>query len=177
MASSTEPARTTLVLGGARSGKSRFALGLAEAAPGPRVYVATAEGLDAEMRERIARHRAERGAAWATVEEPVELAARLPELARRYPVVLVDCLTLWVSNLLHADAARAEERLGGLVEALAAAAAARVILVANEVGMGIVPEAPLTRAFRDLAGRLNQMVAAAAGEVFLVAAGIPLKLK
>jgi adenosylcobinamide kinase/adenosylcobinamide-phosphate guanylyltransferase len=168
---------SALVLGGARSGKSRFALDLAGAAPGPRVYVATAEGRDDEMRARIARHREERGAAWETVEEPLELAARLPQLARRYPVILVDCLTLWVSNLLHADPGGAEARLGALVPALGACGGSRVVLVSNEVGMGIVPESALARSFRDLAGRLNQLVAGAAAEVHLVTAGIPLRLK
>jgi len=168
---------SVLVLGGARSGKSRFALGLAAAAPGPRAYLATAEALDDEMRERIARHREERGGDWTTVEEPLDLPGRLAKLAAGHGAVIVDCLTLWVSNLLHADPAGAEARFDDLVAALPAAGGAKVVLVANEVGMGIVPENPLARRFRDLAGRLNQQVAAAAGEVHLVVAGIPLRVK
>jgi adenosylcobinamide kinase/adenosylcobinamide-phosphate guanylyltransferase len=162
-----------LLLGGARSGKSRIAQTRAEALPGELVYIATGEALDAEMAERIARHRAERGARWRTVEAPLDL----PEAIRRegVGVLLVDCLTLWLSNLIlgEHDIAAATDRL------LAALDTARstVLLVSNEVGMGIVPENALARRFRDEAGRLNQRVAAAADEVLLVAAGLPLRMK
>jgi adenosylcobinamide kinase/adenosylcobinamide-phosphate guanylyltransferase len=166
--------RHRLVLGGARSGKSRHALALAEAIGPARVLVATAEAGDAEMAERIARHRAERGPGWRLVEAPLELAAALDGLGAA-DVAVVDCLTLWLSNLLLAgrDPEPAAEAL------LAALARARlpVILVSNEVGLGLVPETPLGRTFRDAQGRLNQRVAAAVGAVDFVAAGIALALK
>ncbi len=156
-----------LVLGGARSGKTGHALALAEAVGARRVYVATAEAGDAEMAERIARHRAERGAGWRTVEAPLELAAALGEAG---DVVLVDCLTLWLSNLMLAGR-DVEAATAGLLAALEGAAVP-VVLVSNEVGMGLVPETPLGRAFRDAQGRLNQRVAAAVARVDFVVAGV-----
>jgi adenosylcobinamide kinase / adenosylcobinamide-phosphate guanylyltransferase len=165
----------TLVLGGARSGKSRYAEALIEEAAPEALYLATAEALDDEMRARIRHHRARRGARWTTREAPLDLAAALVELARPERPVLVDCLTLWLSNLLIAgrdvDAATA-----GLLATLPRLAGP-VVLVANEVGLGIVPDNALARAFRDHAGRLNQAVAAEAQRVVLVAAGLPLVLK
>jgi adenosyl cobinamide kinase/adenosyl cobinamide phosphate guanylyltransferase len=167
----------TLVLGGARSGKSRYAEGLLAALPPPWQppwgYIATAEAGDEEMAERIDAHRARRGAAWKTVEAPVELAEALV-LCNRMPV-LVDCLTLWLSNLLLAGADM-ESEIGRLERALSAAAAP-VVLVANEVGSGIVPEHPLGRKFRDLQGVLNQRIAARADHVVLMVAGLPLVIK
>jgi len=165
-----------LVLGGARSGKSRHAEGLLEAMPGARrVYVATGAAGDAEMAARIAAHRARRGDGWSTVEAPHDLAGTIAREAAPGAAVLVDCLTLWLSNLLLAgadlDAARR-----ALLDALAAARGP-VVCVANEVGLGIVPDNALARAFRDAAGRLNQDVAAAADRVVFVAAGLPLVLK
>lgn len=164
----------TLVLGGARSGKSAHAERLCERAAA-RLYLATAEAGDDEMAERIRRHRARRGPAWTTVEEPVELAAALGRYAAPDRPVLVDCLTLWLSNVMAAgrDVGAERERLVGAL----AATAGPVVLVSNEVGLGLVPETPLGRAFRDEAGRLNQAVAAVAGRVVFVAAGIPLTLK
>lgn len=164
-----------LVLGGARSGKSRFAQGRAEALTGELVYLATAQAFDNEMRERIASHRADRGARWSTVEAPLELAETITACSTPETVVLVDCLTLWASNLLLAeqDPAAATE---GLVRAILAAGGP-VILVANEVGLGIVPDNALARRFRDVAGRINQEVAAAADEVVMMVAGLPLVLK
>lgn len=163
----------TLVLGGARSGKSAYAERLL--AGGPALYLATGQPGDAEMAERIRRHRERRGPAWATVEEPLELAAALDRHARPERPVLVDCLTLWLSNLLLAgrdlDAARA-----GLVQALPGLAGP-VVLVSNEVGLGIVPDNALARRFRDEAGRLHQEVAAIARRVVFVSAGLPLMLK
>jgi adenosylcobinamide kinase/adenosylcobinamide-phosphate guanylyltransferase len=159
-------------LGGARSGKSAYAERLIESARMPALYIATATAGDAEMAARIAAHQARRGALWSTQEAPLELAAALGAADRP---ALVDCLTLWVANLMHAgrDVAAEGERL---VAALAARRAA-VTLVANEVGLGIVPDNALARAFRDHAGRLNQRIAAAADSVVFIAAGLPLTLK
>lgn len=165
--------RVSLVLGGARSGKSRFAEQLADAHDGPRNYIATAEAFDAEMTARIARHRAEReGRGWTTLEAPLDPAAALTALRG---FVLLDCVTVWLGNLMHHGRAIAAE-----VDALLAAVAAspaRIVLVSNEVGLSIVPENALARRFRDEQGLANQRLAAVADEVFLVAAGLPLKLK
>ena len=163
----------TFVVGGARSGKSRYAEGLIAALPPPWTYVATAEALDAEMSERIGAHRARRGSQWRTIEAPRDLAAALTASATT--PVLIDCLTLWLSNLMlagadiDAETARLEQALD--------AAKAPVIVVANEVGSGIVPERALGRKFRDLQGVLNQHIAARADRVVLVVAGLPLVLK
>lgn len=164
-----------LVLGGARSGKSRYAQARAEALGGDLVYVATAQALDAEMDERIARHRADRGAAWSTVEAPLDLTAAIRAGDHPERVLLVDCLTLWTTNLLLADR-DIDAATGDLVTAIADAACP-VILVANEVGLGIVPDNALARRFRDEAGRVNQRIAAAVDEVMFVAAGLPLRFK
>ena len=164
-----------LVLGGARSGKSRYAQSRAEALDGELVFVATAQALDDEMAERIARHRDDRGSRWSTLEAPVELAAAIHDEARPGQVLLIDCLTLWTSNLLLADRDIAAAT-GELVDAIGQARGT-LIFVANEVGLGIVPDNALARRFRDEAGRVNQQVAAAAGEVVFVAAGLPLRLK
>ena len=165
----------TLVLGGARSGKSAHAESLVEGVPGGRVYLATATAGDAEMTARIAEHRARRGDGWTTVEEPLDLAGALAENAIAGRTVLVDCLTLWLSNIM-ADERDVEAATDRLVEALAGAGGP-IVLVSNEVGLGIVPDNALARAFRDHAGRLNQVVAAAADRVIFVAAGLPLTLK
>ena len=167
--------RIHLILGGARSGKSRYAQGLAEAFGGALVYVATGQALDAEMAERIARHRADRGPRWSTVEAPLELPAIVDAESRGGRLLLIDCLTLWTSNLMHAGRDVAAET-ARLVEALNGAAGP-VILVANEVGLGIVPDHALARAFRDVAGRMNQSIAAAADDVSFIAAGLPVRLK
>lgn len=164
-----------LVLGGARSGKSRFAQTQAEALPGELVYLATAQAFDDEMRERIARHRADRGARWSTVEAPLELAEAITACSSPDKVVLVDCLTLWASNLMLAEQ-DTEAATEVLVRALSAARGP-VILVANEVGLGIVPDNALARRFRDVAGEINQAVAGSADSVIFVAAGLPLVLK
>lgn len=164
-----------LVIGGARSGKSRYAQARAELAGDRPIFVATAEAFDDEMTERIARHRADRDARWRTVEAPRELARAIDSLSGDGNVVLVDCLTLWLSNLLLADAdlGRAGEELCGAIGRFQG----RIILVSNEVGMGGVPGNALARRFGDAAGRLNQSVAAIADEVVLLAAGLPLTLK
>ena len=163
----------TFILGGARSGKSARAQALAEAAGETRLYIATAEALDAEMEARIARHKADRGGGWRTVEAPLELVAAMD--AADAPVLLVDCLTLWLSNLMHHER-DVEAESDALCKSLGRFEG-EVILVSNEVGLGLVPETPLGRAFRDAQGRLNQRVAAACDVVEFVAAGLPLRLK
>jgi adenosylcobinamide kinase/adenosylcobinamide-phosphate guanylyltransferase len=176
--------RIILITGGCRSGKSAFALRLAESLPGRRAYVATCQPMDDEMRERIRKHRQARAETqWETVEEPVHLAQGLAH-ARRYDVVLVDCLTLWVSNLMEKARQKGadvnEEHLAQRCEEVLAACRAHpgtILLVTNEVGMGIVPQNALARLFRDLIGRCNQIIAAAADRVTLMSCGIPIPLK
>lgn len=164
------------VLGGARSGKSRFAEERTCAfAAKEKVYVATAECRDEEMESRIALHRARRGADWNTIEAPHRLAETLSAEANGDRAILVDCLTLWLTNRLLAGA-DLETEYDGLAAALEAAAGP-VVLVSNEVGLSIVPENALARRFRDEAGRLNQTIAAVANEAWFVAAGLPLRLK
>jgi adenosylcobinamide kinase / adenosylcobinamide-phosphate guanylyltransferase len=188
---------TTLVLGGARSGKTRRALALAEPFP-DRFYIATAEALDAEMRERIAHHRQERGEGWTTIEAPLDLPGAIAALPPGAAAV-ADCLTLWLSNLMGAGR-NVADATSDLLDAIAVCPATLVppserklrpelgkidanqragglVLVSNEVGLGLVPETPLGRAFRDAQGRLNQAVAARADIVEFVAAGLPLRLK
>jgi adenosylcobinamide kinase / adenosylcobinamide-phosphate guanylyltransferase len=165
--------RVTLVTGGARSGKSRYAEGLAVACPPPWTYVATAEAGDDEMAARIAAHRARRADGWTTVEAPRDLAAALA--ARDSGPTVVDCLTLWLSNLMMADADTAAE-FDRLIRVLGQAGPP-LILVSNEVGFGIVPENALARRFRDLQGQLNQRIAACADRVVLVVAGLPVVVK
>jgi adenosylcobinamide kinase / adenosylcobinamide-phosphate guanylyltransferase len=164
----------TLVLGGARSGKSRHAESLIAALPPPWIYLATAAAGDAEMAERITLHRARRGKDWQTIEAPHDLAAALTGAASNAPL-LVDCLTLWLSNLMLAEA-DVEAETAHLETALASRRAP-VILVSNEVGAGIVPDNALARRFRDLQGRLNQRMAARADRVVLMVAGLPLVVK
>ena len=170
----------TLVLGGARSGKSTHAEKLATGTlfggtPRPAVYVATAEAGDVEMATRIMAHRARRGAAWTTFEEPLKLAETIEAAAAHGQPILVDCLTLWLSNLLHVGA-DLDEAADDLVRALDDCAVP-VVMVSNEVGLGIVPDTPLGRTFRDAQGRLNMRLAARADRVILMAAGLPLTMK
>ena len=168
-------ARTLLVLGGARSGKSAYAQKLAEAHGRERLYLATAARGDEEMVARIARHRADRGQGWTTLEEPIEVSAALLAHAQPSRVVVVDCLTLWLSNLMLAG-----RNPGPALMALADAMGrltGPAILVSNEVGMGIVPDHKLGREFRDWQGRVNREIAAACDVVIFVAAGLPLQLK
>ncbi|MEJ2458647.1 MAG: bifunctional adenosylcobinamide kinase/adenosylcobinamide-phosphate guanylyltransferase [Novosphingobium sp.] len=163
------------VIGGARSGKSRHAQARMEALPGQLAFIATAQAFDAEMEDRIARHRADRSPRWETFEAPVDLPGAIRNAAQSANAVLVDCLTLWLSNLGLAEC-DVEAMTKDLVSTLQDYSIP-VALVANEVGMGIVPENALARRFRDEAGRLNQHIAALAEEVVLVAAGLPLTLK
>jgi adenosylcobinamide kinase/adenosylcobinamide-phosphate guanylyltransferase len=167
--------RLTLVLGGARSGKSRYAEGLVRRLPPPWIYVATAEALDEEMQARIADHAARRGDGWTTIESPLDLAAPITAHGGSGRPVLVDCLTLWLSNVLLAGKPVPAE-CDRLCAALSAAQGPLVI-VSNEVGLGIVPETKLGRDFRDAQGRLNAEVAALADHVVFMAAGLPLIMK
>lgn len=164
----------TLALGGARSGKSRFAESLVLASGLRPVYVATAGAGDAEMAARIAAHRARRGSAWTTVEEPLDIAGAASGVAEG-SAVLVDCLTLWLANLMAAGR-DPDAECAALLAALGAARAP-VVCVANEVGLGIVPDNPLARRFRDAAGAANRRIAAAADRVWFVVAGLPQRLK
>lgn len=164
----------TLVLGGARSGKSRYAEQLLAGQAAP-IYLATGQSFDDEMRQRIALHKERRGAQWQTIEEPLFLAGVLTRLSRRDNPILVDCLTLWLSNLMgvNADVSAACDHLLQALEALPG----DVVLVSNEVGFGIVPGNKVARDFRDHAGILHQRIAAIADKVVFVAAGLPLILK
>jgi len=164
-----------LILGGARSGKSTLAERRAHAAEGPVTYIATAQAGDAEMRARIEAHRARRPREWQTVEEPTALAQALRAHAAPDRVVVVDCLTLWLANLLEADE-RFESERDALLEALPTLVG-EIVLVSNEVGLGIVPDSSLARRFRDAQGWLNQAVAERCERVTFVAAGLPLTLK
>jgi adenosylcobinamide kinase/adenosylcobinamide-phosphate guanylyltransferase len=166
----------TLILGGARSGKSRRAEQLAAESGLDVVYLATSEAFDDEMRERIARHRADRaGRGWTTVEEPRDLAGTLTREARDGRIVIVECLTTWLGNLMVHD--RDVAAAGDAVVDWCGAPTGPVVFVANEVGWGIVPDNPMGRAFRDHAGRLHQRIAERATRVELVVAGIPLAMK
>jgi adenosylcobinamide kinase/adenosylcobinamide-phosphate guanylyltransferase len=176
--------RRILVLGGARSGKSAFAERLATECGEPVMYVATATAGDEEMAERIARHRADRPSAWTTIEVQTQVAAQVAAALRQQghasffsgPTVLVEDLTLLLSNLMAEDVAQAESHARDELQGLLTLDA-HVILVSNEVGMGIVPVQPLGRVFRDALGRLNQQAASACDEAYLLVAGLPLKLK
>lgn len=167
-------AKSILITGGARSGKSVFAEGITLSLADPAIYIATAEALDAEMSDRIARHRARRGPQWHTIAEPLDLARALKDSDGGLPR-LVDCVTLWVSNLMHAqrDPVAAAEEICALLPDLQSP----VILVTNEVGSGIVPDNALARAYRDAAGLCNQHLGRACDEVWLVVSGQALKVK
>lgn len=169
--------RSILVLGGARSGKSRFAEGVARDSGLDRFYLATGRAWDDEMRARIAAHKADRsGDGWTTHEEPLDLVGALKALDKPDSVILVDCLTLWVTNLMMEEG-RDVDADGAALAASLKKLEATIIFVSNEVGLGIVPENKMARAFRDHAGRLHQAIAAQAAEVYFVAAGLPLKMK
>ncbi len=171
--------QVALVLGGARSGKSRYGLSLAEALPAPRLFLATGEARDAEMTARIMAHQAERGPGWETREEPLRLPEALGEAQGRYGAILVDCLTMWLANLMLREDVSEEEikAAGGRLLDLLARSATPTIFISNEVGLGIVPESPLARKYRDWLGWLHQQAARAADLVVLVVAGLPVILK
>ena len=171
--------RLIFVTGGARSGKSRFAQELADGIRGNKVFIATAEALDEEMQARIEIHKQERPSGWDTIEEPRKLSRAIMSCDGKYEVVLIDCVTLWVSNLLANDGFTGQDIVKELKTVLNTSKSikATVIMVSNEVGSGIVPDKKLSRLFRDIIGNANQEMSFTADEVYLVVAGMPLKLK
>ncbi|BEH11537.1 bifunctional adenosylcobinamide kinase/adenosylcobinamide-phosphate guanylyltransferase [Geobacter sulfurreducens subsp. ethanolicus] len=171
-------AQIIFITGGARSGKSRLAEELAARRGAPLGYLATGSAGDGEMAERIARHRTRRGDSWTTIEEPLALAESLAAHDGRFAAILVDCVTLWLSNLLFSldDPARVLKEVELLTRTFSTLRTP-LIIVSNEVGMGIVPENRLARQFRDLAGEANERIAAAADEVYVTFSGLPLRLK
>ena len=172
-----ERSKLILVLGGAASGKSQAALDLAGQA-GPRAFVATGQALDREMASRIERHRSTRSADWETVEVPVDIAAWVNKNSKSYQSIVIDCITLWLSNLrgLRLSDLAVSEATADLLQTIRTTRA-RVVIVSNELGLGLVPATKAVRVFRDLAGRINQQVAAEADEVYLTISGLPLRLK
>ena len=176
-------AQKILILGGARSGKSEHALKLAQEFTGAGhnplakgIFIATAQALDEEMAQRISRHKEQRGDAWECLEEPVDLAGAIRGITSAPPVVVIDCLTLWISNLLLQHPDTYSSRIDSFYAALETCGFP-VIMVSNEVGLGIVPGDPLARQFRDVAGRVHQRTARICDTVFFISAGIPVKLK
>jgi adenosylcobinamide kinase/adenosylcobinamide-phosphate guanylyltransferase len=171
--------RLIFVTGGARSGKSNFAQRLAHSKKGSTVFIATAEALDDEMRQRIATHRRARPSEWDTVEEPRHLGEAVQKCAGAYDIVLVDCLTLWISNLLTNNPLPETEIVREVKSLIRSCKteSSTVIIVSNEVGMGIVPMNSLTRLYRDIVGSANQDIASEADEVYLVVSGISMKIK
>ncbi|GAB6157541.1 bifunctional adenosylcobinamide kinase/adenosylcobinamide-phosphate guanylyltransferase [Desulfotomaculum varum] len=185
---SLQQGKLILVLGGSRSGKSRFAENLAQQLGEKVLYIATATVYDEEMARRVQSHRSRRPAVWDTVEEPLQIIEVIQKQANRYHAMLLDCLTLWLTNLLLTDnmpdpgrtAPEQEKYILNKVTQLVEASrrcGSSVLVVSNEVGLGIVPETPLGRTFRDIAGSANQMIAHFADEVYFVAAGLPITLK
>ncbi|MBA4349311.1 MAG: bifunctional adenosylcobinamide kinase/adenosylcobinamide-phosphate guanylyltransferase [Thermodesulfovibrio sp.] len=167
----------TFIFGGARSGKSRIALSKASGMSGRRAYIATAQALDDEMKERIERHKKERPGDWMTFEEPINISSLVKDIHPEYDIILIDCLTLWLSNIMHTTSDM-EKEIKNLIHTLRITHhSLRIYIVSNEVGQGIVPDNELSRRFREMAGELNQKIAEIADEVFLVTAGIPLKIK
>lgn len=172
------------IIGGARSGKSSFALNEASKIKGQKAYIATAEALDSEMKVRIERHKKDRGNNWDTYEEPLKIAEIFREIKDKYNVIVIDCLTLWLSNLVSRNSDIIYE-IEKFINALRITPAyrtgrhyaLRIYIVSNEVGMGIVPDNEIAREFRDMTGVLNQKIAEIADEVYVVTAGIPVKIK
>ncbi len=178
----TEPEKrpgSYLIVGGAKSGKSCYAQALAESYPAPRLFIATAEPFDEEMKEKIKIHKSQRGESWETIEEPLEIEKTIRENGNKFPVILLDCITLWISNLiLRKDLTVSDfkARLRDLKLAIRDASAT-VIVVSNEVGMGIVPESAVSRKFREFAGLANQQLAMVSDKVVLCVAGLAIFLK
>ncbi|MFH1478463.1 MAG: bifunctional adenosylcobinamide kinase/adenosylcobinamide-phosphate guanylyltransferase [Candidatus Omnitrophota bacterium] len=170
--------KITFILGGARSGKSGFALKMAKEKTKKAAFVATCQALDKEMKERIRLHKKQRPKSWKTFEEPKNIASLLKRINLKYDVVIIDCLTLLISNLMLDGKSQKdiEKEISGILAALNKNRS-RSIIVSNEVGLGIVPESRLGRDFRDIAGRMNQIVAKEANEVFFMASGLPIKIK
>ncbi|MBP2445424.1 bifunctional adenosylcobinamide kinase/adenosylcobinamide-phosphate guanylyltransferase [Rhizobium leguminosarum] len=171
----TASSNTVFILGGARSGKSRFAESLVVSTGLDRHYLATGRAWDEEMQARIGQHRADRGPSWTTHEEPLDLVGTLAAIDGQGRVVLIDCLTLWITNLMMEERDMAAE-FTALTDFLSQAKA-QLVFVSNEVGLGIVPDNRMAREFRDHAGRLHQSIAAKVAEVYFIAAGLPLKMK
>jgi len=165
-----------LVLGGARSGKTGFAERLCMRSGARPAYLATAQALDDEMRDRVRTHKQQRGGAFATIEEPLDLSGALSRAARDHDAILVDCLTLWITNMIVANQ-NVAEAVDGLISTLGRISTARVILVSNEVGLGIVPDNAMARMFRDLAGSAHQRLAEICDDAYFIVAGLPLVLK
>ncbi len=166
------------IVGGVRSGKSRFAVELVRALPGPKAYLATAQALDKEMSERIRKHKASRPAGWHTLEEPLEIAGAIENHGDGLGAILLDCVTLWLSNTLMAG--WSEDKILAETERLlrlARASRSSLVIVSNEVGWGIVPEHPAARLFRDLSGSIHQKIAREADEVYFMICGLPQKIK
>ncbi len=170
--------RFVLVTGGRRSGKSSYALNLGESLGDKKLFIATAQALDKDMEERIARHKAERGNGWETMEVPVNISDAI-KTSSIYDVVLIDCLTLWLSNLMHEGNPKEKDIIEKIDALVTTSIMARpvIILISNEVGLGIIPDNPLARKFSDLAGTMNQKVAAAADMVVMTLSGIPMIIK
>ncbi len=167
--------RIVFITGGARSGKSRFVLKEASGVSGKKAFIATAQALDDEMKQRIERHKLERGDGWDEYEEPLKIVDVIRNIEGKYSVIAIDCLTLWLSNLLMNDK-NVEKEIESFCRSLFTVHCS-LFVVSNEVGMGIVPENEMTRKFRDMAGLLNQKIADAADEVYMVVSGIPIKIK
>jgi len=168
-----------LILGGAKSGKSSFALNVCNSLNKKRIFLATAQAFDKEMEERIRRHKVERGSGWRTIEEPLKVAETIGSLDSEDTIILLDCLTLWLNNL-HMEHGEDQEAINEAIENLARQLAdirGGIVIVSNEVGMGIVPDNQLSRTYRDTAGYMNQRIARLSGKVVAVLAGLPLVLK
>lgn len=174
--------KIVFIIGGARSGKSLFAIAEASKVKGKKAYIATAEALDDEMKERIKEHKNQRGKDWDTYEEPWKIVNLINGIKNRYRVILIDCLTLWLSNLIHKSQG-VEKYIGEFIDEIESIKHSNhsnvltLIIVSNEVGMGIVPANKLARRFRDMAGILNQKVAEVADEVYMMVAGVPIRIK